>query len=268
MWKQVTMTEMQRVFGDKKPKTIAEMITIYQAKVEYGSVIPRFDPSRMKKQTARLLVRPPLEKAGGKNKDKTEKGSPKSKKGGGASNKKKGAGESSRKGQERGSRDPGQLPYEEYLKTLTCHRCGKKGHKAKFCPEKNSNPGNSQRKSVPRATGPPPLPRTKKKAREQFSAEEEKKAPQEVIVNFEVQREQDGFVAVHDVNCSWVDQAMGMGHSGGYCRYAVKDLEDQKRGDLYAPGCCKKDLEAAGHTVTLDMLSTEVVTPFPEGARY
>ena len=89
-----------------------------------------------------------------------------------------------------------------------------------------------------------------------------------MVINFDVRRETDGFVAVHAEGCPWLTQATEMGHGEGYCRYAVADLEEQRRGDLFAPQCCKRELTEAGHTVSLDMMAAEVIFPFAQGARY
>lgn len=271
VWRQVTATEVTRVFGDKKPKTIAEMITVYQGKVADGSMIPKFDPTRVKKQTARLLVRPSQEKAGTRTNDKADKGGPGNKKpeGGSSQKRERGGGLKKDKGSPRGRKQMPPAEFKEFLKRVTCWNCGKKGHRAKECPHPpvQRPPGAGRRppgSRIPRAAKLPPVRPPFKRNREQYATEEET----EVVINFDVRRETDGFVAVHAEKCPWLTQAAEVGHGEGYCRYAVADLEEQRRGDLFAPQCCKKELTEAGHMVSLDMMAAEVISPFAQGARY
>ena len=271
-WRQVTDQEITRVFNDRKPKDIGKMIETYQQKAEDGAVFPRFDPARARKQVARLLVRPSSTKPPGTPKGATKDHAHKEK-GGNADPSKSGGGRTTGKGrggrgQDKGPSAGGSRRGRDKSR-ITCYHCQKKGHTRRDCPDKDKprvprkdRPARSDR--VPRATAPPPVP---KKDDQQYPAEEEPKTGEaEVVIDFQAVREEDSCVAVHAVGCSWVNQARSMGLGAGFARYSVKDIEEQQRGDLYAPDCCKGALTKAGHVQALEMMSVET-QGFGRGAR-
>ena len=268
-WRQVTEPEISRIFGDKKLSEVGAMIEACQQKVEDGAAIPRFDPKRIRKRTARLLVRPSTPSIAEKLVPKADEKDPGSRKSNSSRSKKRKEG--------RGPKDQDEPKKERAkggkrrtpLSKITCFHCQRKGHYAADCPDKDKpavprKPG--ERSQVPRKAVPPPA-KTDRRTKDQYPVEEEPEAEaDEVIINFDARRDSDSSVAVHAVGCSWVQQTREMGYGGGYARYCVEDLAKQQRGDLYAPKCCRKALTAAGHVESLEMMTAEAVH-FSWGAR-